>query len=256
MSRKSLTLAVAAALAAACWTGAAAHADTYLPGDASVRYATNVDGFSVNSTGLTPFGATSWAQSVQSGSSWTVQAGQLPGSYADAGIVLGFDGSLTLGQLQSVTVSTLAGSNATPMVNLWLDTGGDDQFFSFTGEQFSSLNGDAYFGATTPGDISTTSTFGFLGGPGSYAQYTLAQLQSGDRAGIDANTKVALWIGVTGGDYYTSNFAVIDQVEVGVAPAAGQAVPLPASAWSGLTLLAGLAAAAGVKRARHQAILA
>jgi hypothetical protein len=251
MNRKSLTLAVAA-LTAACSMGTAAHADTYLPGDTSVRYATNVDGFSVNSTGLTPFGATSWAESVQSGSNWIVQAGQLPGSYADAGIVLGFDGSLSLGQLQSVTISTLAGSNATPIVNLWLDTGGDNHFFSFTGDQFTGLNGDAYFGATTPGDINTTSTFGFLGGPGSYAQYTLAQLQSGDRAGIDANTKVALWIGVTGGDFYASNFAVINQVEVGV----GQAVPLPASAWSGLTLLTGLAAAAGLKRARCQPTLA
>lgn len=240
---------LSAAIAAASWTVGTAKADTFLPGDTSVRYAANAGGFYVNSTGLNLYPGTSYSDVNPSSTSWVLDAGAMASDYADAGIVLYFDGSLTLGQLQSVDISTLpgGGNNTTPTVNLWLDTGGDNHFFSFTGDQFTGLNGDAYFGATTPGDINASTTFGFLGGPGSYAQYTLAQLQSGARAGIDGNTKVALWIGITNGDYFDANYSDISRVDVGVS-----AVPLPASAWSGLALLGGLGLVTGMKRVRRQ----
>src|SRR5512137_49451 len=84
-----------------------ASADIILPGDSAVRYAANVDGygFFVNSSGLDLYGATAWASAnAYSGTQplFGIQAGANSGSYSDAGIVLHFDGSLTLGQLDSV----------------------------------------------------------------------------------------------------------------------------------------------------------
>ena len=205
---------------------AGAGIDTFLPGDpdAGVQYAANMNGFFVNSTGMDLFGATAWA------STWTysgttplfgVQAGTNAGSYADAGIVLYFDGSLTLGQLDSVTISTAASDpgNTTPSVNLWLDSNPDNQFFAFSGERFTGLEGDSYSGATVPGNIDGSTGFYMLGGNGSGGTYTLADLQSGMVSGIGANTKVALWIGITNGSPY--NYANITQVDVATVPAPG-----------------------------------
>ena len=210
-------------LAAAFVMPALAVTDTFLPGNSSVNYAVCVDNFYVNSTGMDYYGTSSWASSyTYTGTNplFGIQAGASSGSYSDAGIVLYFDGSLTLGQLASVTLSLAASDpgNATPIVNLWLDTGGNDAFFAFTGDLLTGLDGDAYFGAIAAGDIDGSTKFGYLGGPGSYGEYTLAQLQAGEREGIDANTKLALWIGITNGDYYNYNYANITQVDVGRIP--------------------------------------
>ncbi|MGN6367637.1 MAG: hypothetical protein ACTHN5_05200 [Phycisphaerae bacterium] len=237
--------ALAAALAITGLAGFA-HASTVLPGDASVRYAVNAGGFFVNATGESQYPGDPFADSNLGSNNWIIDAGAYGTAYSDAGIVLGIDGSLSLGQLQSVDVHLVSGAGqTTPTINLWLDTGNDGNFFAFSGDQFTGLNGDSYYGADAPGNINTTTTFSFLGGLGS-GSHSLADLQSGSVAGIDGNTKVALWIGITGATNFNSNYAVISSVDVASAPA----VPLPASAWSGLSLLAGLGLFTGAKRLR------
>ena len=244
---------LAAALAITGLTGLA-NADTVLPGDASVRFAANSDGFYVNATGQDLFGAHSYAESLPAGASaWVTEAGADATGYADAGIVIGFDGSLTLGQLQGVIVNLLPNAQGiapqtTPSINLWIDSGNDGQFFSFTGDQFTGLNGDSYFGAAA-GNIDQNTSFSFLGGSAGAGTFTLSQLQNGADAGINGNTKVALWIGVTNGTYENPNYADIASVDVITGGgSAAPAAPLPASVWSGLTLLAGMGLYAGIKR--------
>ena len=116
--------------------------------------------------------------------------------YSDAGLVLFQDGGLTLGQLQSVSVD----SSGSPLaVNLWLDTGGDGSFFAYggvSGYQFTGLNGDSYAGCGSP-TVDATSNCYMLGGDGAGSTNSLADLRAGAVAGIDASTKVALWIGIT-----------------------------------------------------------
>ncbi len=116
--------------------------------------------------------------------------------YSDAGLVLFLDGGLTLGELQSVSVD----STGSPLaVNLWLDTGGDGSFFAYgglSGYQFTGLNGDSYAGCGAP-TIDAASSCYVLGGNGAGSSPTLADLQAGTVPGIGADTKVALWIGIT-----------------------------------------------------------
>ena len=141
--------------------GGMAQADTFLPGSSSVNFSVNQDGFFVNSTGFQNFGATNWAIAdaiLGSTPIFELQAGADSGQ-SEAGLVLYFNGLLKLGQLQSVSITTLAGSNATPIVNLWLDTGGDGNFFLFSGESLTGLGGDSYYGATPPGNINGGTTF-------------------------------------------------------------------------------------------------
>jgi hypothetical protein len=197
-------------------------ATTVMPGDSSVRYAANMGGFFVNSTGFDLYGATSWASSnMYPGTTplWGVQAGGP--SYSDAGIVLNFDGSLILGQLDSVTINTAASDpgNVTPIVNLWLDSGGDNQFFAFSSDTFTGLAGDSYAGGPA-GNINGSSPFYMLGGNGAGGTYTLADLKAGMVSGIGADTKVALWIGVTNGPSYENyNYANITGIKVVPEPA-------------------------------------
>ncbi len=120
--------------------------------------------------------------------------------YSDVGIVLYLDGSLDLGQLQSVDVTT---DNPSAInINLWLDTGGDGKFFNFGGPsgQYTDLGGDSYgsFGSATQNThIDGTSTYAFMLGPANLYGPTLSTLEAGY-----PNAKVALWIGLTnaGGD--------------------------------------------------------
>jgi hypothetical protein len=115
--------------------------------------------------------------------------------YSDAGLVLFLDGGLTLGQLQSVSVDS---TGAPLAVNLWLDTGGDGNFFTTDPSTFkmTSLNGDSYAGCGSP-TLDATSSCYILGGTGAGTSLSLADLQAGTVAGINAATRVALWIGIT-----------------------------------------------------------
>jgi hypothetical protein len=58
-------------------------------------------------------------------------------------------------------------------------------------------------------------------GPGAGSNFTLADFQSGKDPGIDANTRTALWIGITNPNSSGTNTADISSVEV--------TIPEPAS---------------------------
>ena len=196
---------------------------TWNTSSSDVYFAVNDTGYYVSPTGLT----TTNAQSTISGSNFHIEAYSPAG---DAGIVLYFNGGLTLGSLQSVLVNTVG---QTPLnLNLWLDTGGDGQFFSFRGTQLTGLNGDSYGGAgPQTAAYDSTSSFYMLGGNGAGDTFTLAQLQGGAVSGIGANTPTALWIGAN-----APISADISSVQVST-------VPIPAAVWllgSGLVGLIGI----------------
>lgn len=112
-----------------------------------------------------------------------------PSGYADAGIVLYFDGSLTLANLNTIQIT----GDGPYAANLWLDVSGDNHFFSFDSSGvLQGLNGDTYGTVANVSSgllqISDTST---------YAGYTLAQLKAGSMAGVNAGTRVAIWIGIS-----------------------------------------------------------
>jgi hypothetical protein len=117
-------------------TAVAAKADVFTYTSPGVDYATSTSaGFAVNSIG--EYSGTTMAIS-QGGYFVEIASGS---AYSDAGIVLYFNGGLTLGQLQGVTVDSI---QSPVNVNLYLDTGGDGQFFSFSSGLMTSLNGDSY----------------------------------------------------------------------------------------------------------------
>jgi hypothetical protein len=171
-------------------TAVAAKADVFTYTSPGVDYATSTSaGFAVNSIG--EYSGTTMAIS-QGGYFVEIASGS---AYSDAGIVLYFNGGLTLGQLQGVTVDSI---QSPVNVNLYLDTGGDGQFFSFSSGLMTSLNGDSYAsdsGGVLP--VTESSDFYMQAGDGAGGTFTLAQLQAGDVAGINANTPTALWIGTT-----------------------------------------------------------
>jgi hypothetical protein len=113
-------------------------------------------------------------------------------TYSDAGIVLYFNGGLTLGELQSVTVNSI-GSPVS--INLWLDSSGNDQFFAFSGDTLTGLGGDSYGG--TGSSVDASSELYMFAGDGAGSSYTLAQLVAGADSGINGSTEVAIWIGIT-----------------------------------------------------------
>lgn len=184
----------------------AARADAILFSTASpgMDYSVNDVAFYVRNVGITMPNASA---SI-SGSNFTLSA--TGAGYSDAGIVLFFGGGLRLGDLQSVTVAT--DNPSAVNINLWLDSGGDGQFFAFdaTG-MLTGLNGDSYgsFGSTT--SLTGSTPLQFMLGPA--AGTTLASLQANH-----ASTPAALWIGIT-----NTNTANISSVTVNMA------TPEPAS---------------------------
>ena len=159
------------------------------------------------------------------------------GGYSDAGLVVFFNGGLTLGELENVSVT----SSGDPVaINLWLDSGNDGSFFTFAGSQFSSLNGDTYAGCGAPALTLSSSCFIF-GGNGAGNSFTLADLQNGAVMGIDGSTRAAIWVGVTHPDGGASQFADITSISVTTT----SPVPEPASM---MMFGTGLASIAGVIR--------
>ena len=171
-----------------------AEADTFTVSSGSVDFCVNDGSFYVKSSQI-PAGASSPglnASSSISGSNFHLTASG-PG-YSDAGIVLYFSGGLQLGDIESVSV---AGTGGPLSINLWLDTSGDGQFFTFdTSGQLTGLNGDSYSSSSGTHFDANSSVY-MQGGNGAGNTYTLAQLQAGVVPGIDGNTPVAIWIGIT-----------------------------------------------------------
>jgi hypothetical protein len=178
------------ALAAFAFLPAGLTAETITSTSPNVGSAISSDGFFVSNDthGFPLFGTNANAYDFHLDASGA--------GYSDAGLLLYLDGGLTLGQLQSVSVD----STGSPLaVNLWLDTGGDSSFFAYgglSGYELTSLNSDSYAGCGSP-TISDTSSCYMLGGNGAGSTNSLADLRAGTIAGIDANTRVALWIGIT-----------------------------------------------------------
>jgi hypothetical protein len=172
-----------------------AAADSFTTSSCGVDFAVNDGGsFYVRSSQIPP-GAGSPpgldASSSISGADFHLEAGGA--GYSDSGIVLYFNGSLKLGDLKSVTVS---GTVNPATINLWLDTGGDGKFFAFDGNgMMTGLNNDTYGSGGVSLDTSTP--ISIMAGNGAGGTYTLAQLQAGAVAGINVNTRAALWIGIT-----------------------------------------------------------
>lgn len=156
---------------------------------AAVGNAINSDGFFATGTPSSLFGAHAYSEGFH------IEAYGL--GYSDAGLVVGFNGGLTLGEIQSVAVESTATSSPLA-VNLWLDTGGDGHFFTFNSSSFlmTATNDDSYAGCGAPTLTGASSCY-MLGGTGSGSTLTLAALQSGAISGIGGNTPVALWIGIT-----------------------------------------------------------
>lgn len=172
-----------------------------------VDFSVNDVGFYVSGSGI----AMTDASSIISGTSFLLSATGDASFYTDAGIVLFFDGSLPLADLQSVSVAT--DNPGAIAINLWLDTSGNGRFFAFTGTVYDGLGGDSYgsFGNTT--SVSGTSAYEYFGGPATGA--TLADLQAKYPA-----TAAALWIGITdpGTNNLSTNAAGISGVTVDVTP--------------------------------------
>jgi hypothetical protein len=191
---------------------AAAIADTFTPASTGINYSINNNaGFFTNSTGY----SSGSVQSFNAGSSFHVEATADP--YSDAGIVAYFNGGLKLGDLLGVSVI----STGNPLsVNLWLDTGGDGQFFSYDGSgMLTGLNGDSYGGHELGSSINDSTLFYIFGGNGAGTQHTLAGLKAGEIAGINVDTPVAIWIGLT-----NPNSANISSFTVNT-------VPIPGAVW-------------------------
>jgi hypothetical protein len=183
---------------------------TYSYGSPDVGAAINSDGFFISSDtyGSGLFGAYANAYDFHLDASGS--------GYSDAGLVFGLNNMFTLGQLQSISVD----STGSPLaVNLWLDTGGDGSLFALggsSGYEFTGLNGDSYAGCGSP-TITLLSSCYMLGGDDAGTSVSLADLESGAIAGIDASTKVALWVGVTNPGGQTLS-ADITQVSISTVP--------------------------------------
>jgi hypothetical protein len=127
--------------------------------------------------------------------------------YTDSGVAFDFsNGGLKLGTLTGVNVNfTALTSDDHLSVNLWFDTSGNGEFFSFIPfagrTEYNGLGGDVYgLGPTQSGgslSMTESSSFFLIGGAGNGDTYTLAQLQAGAVSGINADTPVAVWIGAT-----------------------------------------------------------
>ena len=201
-------------LAIAVWlpaTTATANTFVFSTTSPDVMYAVSDGGFFVSSAGITK----TYASASIAGSSFQLVASG--SGYSDAGIVLYFNGGLKLGDLASVVVAT--DNPSAIAINLWLDTGGDGQFFAFDNTGLlTALNGDNYgthAGSTlTNADAPANNIQMFQGG----GTGTLAYFQSGAAAafGITSSTPTALWIGLTNPN--TANISSITVDQAGHAP--------------------------------------
>lgn len=114
--------------------------------------------------------------------------------YADSGVVV-YNG--TLANLSNFTLSGTGDYG----LNLWFDTNNDGEYFVWSGNLYTGLGNDQYgLGLPSVGGMLTVngdSTFFLIPGGGTY---TLDQLRAGVATGISDDTRVAIWVGVSGMD--------------------------------------------------------
>jgi hypothetical protein len=211
MKKFSIAL-LALATALAISPAALADSETYTPSTGG----TNVS-YSVNSGGTDYIGSPTPSSGVGGvvsdinphGGSWTL-ATPLGSGYSDTGIVVDFNGGLTLGQLGSVSVAEVAGG--TPLsINLWFDT----TDWTISNGEFVGVNSGSYASCGLVSLTSSSSCY-MMDGVDAGETLTLAQLQSGSY-GYAADTPTALWIGFVGSSTATEN-AQITGVTVTTTP--------------------------------------
>lgn len=147
-----------------------------------------------------PFVSGVATQAVNADSSIAMNINNTSG-YADSGFVL-YEG--TLGNLPNFTT---VGTGDGYGLNLWLDTSNNNEFFAWDSNGIlTGLGGDTYglSNGSQNGveNINGTTNF-FLMSDGQ--NHTLADLKNGVVPGIDANTKVAVWLGVNTSSGSTSS---------------------------------------------------
>jgi hypothetical protein len=202
----------------------------YLQTDKYLVATNNPEGYFVGEPNSGSFGTRAWAAGMELGA---------VGPYSDAGVVLFFNDVLTLGAIGSIDVTRQAyDTGSSPLAtNLWLDTGGNGTFFAFNSSGvLTGLNDDSYFSCATPSLDATSSCYG-MGVNGAGGTFTLAQLQAGDVVGIDGNTRVALWIGITADGTNGDQRASLANVSVTTVPDGGATLVLLGMAFTGLGLL-------------------
>ncbi len=138
-----------------------------------------------------PFSSGVATQTKNSNGSVTVSVNNAIG-YADSGFVL-YKGAL--GNLPNFTVN---GSGSPFGLNLWFDVNNDNEFFAWNSNGvMTGLNGDTYgLGPTSQSgtDVVTGSSLFYLISDGK--NHSFSDLKNGVVSGINANTRVAVWVGV------------------------------------------------------------
>jgi LPXTG-site transpeptidase (sortase) family protein len=142
-----------------------------------------------------PDGTGSVSQTANPDGTVTANITSAPG-YADSGFFFPIG---RLGDLRTILINAMPGSDVYSL-NIYFDVNNDGEFFSWSGNVFSGLGGDNY--ALCPPSVGgvlsivqSTSCYVIVGAN----NYTITQLQGGAVAGINANTQIAIWVGISVG---------------------------------------------------------
>ena len=165
-----------------------------------VNYYTVNDGTDPFTRSSTPMDYTSGnfvcSQSITANGMVQLNIANAPG-YADCGFYV-YAGQLK--NLNSIIVQAAASSSQFGL-NLYFDKDDNGEFFNWQGNALNNLGNDAYIlGPSSQNgilNVGVNSQFTSLN-PGG-GNYTLAQLKSGAASGINGNTPVAIWVGITAG---------------------------------------------------------
>jgi hypothetical protein len=115
--------------------------------------------------------------------------------YADSGVVV------YSGKLARLSAFTLKGSGQFGL-NLWFDVDKDGQYFTWDGNVYTGVGGDTYgLGpASVDGTLTVDGASPFFMVTAPNGPFTLDQLKAGAFPGIDSDTHVAVWVGVSGSE--------------------------------------------------------
>ena len=165
----------------------------------NINYYTVTDGNPFTRS-LTPMNVTSGnetvSQSITNGSV-NLNISNAPG-YADCGFYL-YAGLLE--NLNNITVNATSGSSDFGL-NIWFDNDANGEFFNWNGNSYSGTGTDSYIlgPSSQNGNLTINSSSQFTSLQPNGGNYTLAQLKNGAAPGINGDTPVAIWIGITTGN--------------------------------------------------------